>query len=65
MYAALRLSHMLIKDGMEKGMAYALAIHQVTWNYDNWTKEDDDWFWENLKADEQSLQDARSLFKEI
>lgn len=59
MYAAIRLAHMLIKDGTEKGMAYAIAIYHVTWNYDNWTKEDDDWFWKNLKADEQALE--RSL----
>ena len=55
MYAAIRLAHMLIKDGTEKGMAYAIAIHHITWNYDNWTKDDDKWFWENLKADEQAL----------
>ena len=55
MYAAIRLAHVFVKDGMEKGMAYAIAIYHVTWNYDNWTKEDDDWFWEHLKADEQVL----------
>lgn len=57
MYAAIRLAHMFIKDGMKKGVAYAVAIHQVTWDYDNWTKEDDEWFWKHLKADEQSLEE--------
>jgi len=56
MYAAIRLAHMLTKaDEISYGMALCLAIHHVTRNYDNWTKADDLWFWQNLKADEESL----------
>ncbi len=54
-YTAFRLRNMLIKDGMGVGMAWAIAIHQVTWDYDNWSKEDDKWFWKHLEADEQAL----------
>jgi hypothetical protein len=55
MYAAIRLARMLHRvDGTHYGMALCLAIHHITWNYDNWTKEDDEWFWHNLKADEAS-----------
>ncbi len=59
MYAAISLGHMLIKDGMGQGMAYAVAIHQVTWDYENWTKEDDKWFWQHLEADTQALKQAK------
>ena len=56
MYAALRLAKMLVRvDGTEYAMALAISIHHVTWNYENWTKEDDNWFWVHLRADEKSI----------
>lgn len=56
MYAAMRLARMLMKaDGTSYGMAHAIAIYHITWDYDNWTKEDDEWFWENLATDEKEV----------
>ncbi len=56
MYAAISLARMFMKaDGTSYGMAHAIAIYQVTWNYENWTKEDDEWFWEHLEADNKAL----------
>ncbi len=53
MYAAFRLAKMLHRvDGTNYGMALALAIYHVTWDYENWTDEDHVWFWEKLKIDE-------------
>ncbi len=54
MYAALRLAKMLHKvDDISYAMALALSIYHVTWDYDNWTDEDDRWFWTELEKDEK------------
>lgn len=55
MYTAISLAQMWARGGMHYGMALSVAIYKITWDYDNWTKEDDNWFWKNLKADNEAL----------
>ena len=48
------LFQMLHADGAPKADSLCTAL-RVTRNYKTWSKEDDEWFWRNLREDWQKI----------
>ena len=53
--AIFQLAKMFHRGGMNYAVAIAISDNKILWDYDNWSKEDDKWFWDNLQNDKQAL----------